>query len=83
MGKNTWKIIGIISIVINILLISGFIWTMKLGNESIDNDNSCYYDVCDVDNLNSASYHYYYDNAEKVCYCYDEYYEIIEQTYLG
>ena len=83
MGKNTWKVIGIISIVINILFLAGFVWAMNLGNESIDNERNCYYDFCDVDNIESPAYNYHYDEYNEVCYCYNEYNEIIQETYLG
>lgn len=83
MDKKGWKIFAIISIVVNILLISGFFWGLSSVNESIENDNFCYYDFCDVDNDESPAYMYIYDEYEKVCTCYNEYNEIIQETYLG
>jgi len=83
MEKKTWKTLAIIFMLISLILSSVITWAVVSANKTIENDNYCYYDVCDVDNLESPAYDYYYDEVEGICSCFDENYEVYEQTYLG
>ena len=56
---------------------------IELQNQAIENENLCYYNLCDVDNETSPSYHHKYQEEDGICYCFNEYNEIIKQTYLG
>jgi len=81
MGKETWRVLAIISIIVNILFVVLLIWGINLADTEIENENICYYDVCDVDNVDSPSYDYDFING--VCYCYNQTNHIIQEAYLG
>lgn len=61
-----WKTIAIIFIVITILETIFIGYVFYLGNEIIDNEDMCSYEIC-------ASYEaYYYDSIYQACECYQD-----------
>jgi len=63
---NGWKLISIIVTIILILETSFIFWAWQLGSEQINNDLECSINICD------GYGSYFYDNYEKICYCYED-----------
>jgi len=75
-----YKIATIVLSIIVVLQLLFIGWIFQLGYQAIDNENICYYDVCKMDTLEYSAW--YYDDYEKVCYCYEGD-DITQQKYLG
>lgn len=60
----SWKVLGIISIIINILLIIFLGYLFNVGSDWLNNDNECAINVC------GGYESYYYNDITKMCYCY-------------
>ncbi len=78
MKNERWKTIAIIFICLFILETLVIVWFYNIGTESIENENECAYNICDVGNIHEA---YAYDETNKICYCYNNG-EIDYQKYM-
>ena len=62
--KIVWKRIATISIIINIIVILGFLWLWGIGIDVVESENICGLNICkDYES-------FYYDVYENICYCY-------------
>lgn len=61
---NYWKIVGIVFIVLFVLETAFLVYAVKLGNESIEKETECSYDVCAY----ADAFIYYEDYG--ICECY-------------
>jgi len=75
---NSWRVIAIIFMLISALLFGILVWLSSIGNEIIENEFECSYNLCP--NLESDAY--LYDEVNKVCYCYLDQ-EIVHTEYMG
>ena len=66
--ENNWKILAI-ALLIVVIVESVFIaWLFVSGTEMFENDIECAVNICADDKYDA----YYYDDYEKVCYCYTD-----------
>lgn len=70
MDKKRWKILAIIFIILFILETWAFVSLIIIGNDVIDKENNCAYNVCGLGNNESTYDAYYYDSVASMCYCY-------------
>ncbi len=72
---TNWKTIAIIFIILFTLETSFFIWAWNMYAREQENQNTCFYEICDgyIDA-------WYY---EDVCLCYDENHEIVKKEWMG
>jgi hypothetical protein len=61
---NGWKIIAIISILINLSIVLLFGYLIYEDNKQVENKNICYFEICE--GYREATY------EEQVCTCYTE-----------
>lgn len=78
---NGWKVTAIISIILNLLILSFVGWGVSLVAEDAEVTNECWYNTCS--DFEDA----YYDTTNGMCYCYmfnDETREldIAKETYM-
>lgn len=78
MVKPVWKILAIIFMAIFVLMIIFFGWALNYANSSIENENECSINICDLEDATS----YYYDEYSQICYCYDADMDTIKVEYL-
>lgn len=64
---NWWKITAIIFMIICIIETGLICWSISLYNQSVEKEETCAYDICDVGNTYE---NYYFDSMENICYCY-------------
>lgn len=81
MVKNTWKIIGIISIGIAILEFLAIIIIFNSSFKYIERENECAYEICDMEESDTYEA-YLYDDYEQMCYCYIDG-EIVKTKYIS
>lgn len=74
-----WKLIGIVSLIFNIIFVLLFILAFSYGNGVLENENECIVNVCSMDHAASYSY----DDYSKTCSCYDMYGSVIYDEVLG
>lgn len=76
MEKTGWKATAIILGIILILGILLFVWVWSIGTTMIENENICSINIC------NGYETYYYDDLDKICYCYNNH-EVFYQEYIG
>lgn len=77
---NTWKVVAIIAIVLLIFETALIVYFYTIGNEMIENEESCAMITCAGGNYDS----YQYDIYSKMCYCFDDNGEIgLQKSYNG
>ena len=67
---NGWKVTAIIFIILFILETSLLVWAWNSGSQSIQNENECVYDVCELGNAVPNYDTYSYDDYTGMCSCY-------------
>jgi len=76
-----WKITAIIFIIIAIAEFSLLAWWWNVGTAYIENEETCAYEICDLDE--SYDYDaYFYDDYDNTCYCYIDN-EVAKVKYIG
>jgi len=75
-----YKIATIVLSIVVLLETIFIIFVIGLGMQIIDQENECYYDICQMDTDNYSGW--YYDDIGEVCYCYNGE-KITNQKYLG
>jgi len=65
---NGWKVTAIIFIVLFILETAAFIVLLKLGNDVIEKEEECMWNICEGEEYIS----YNYDSFTGLCSCYTE-----------
>jgi len=61
-----WKILAIVSVILNVMVIGIFITFWSLGTDIIEKENECVYNLC------KGYDSYFFDEYESTCYCYAE-----------
>lgn len=64
--KGSWKVIGIIFIILFVLETLFVIWAWNVGGTMIEQENECSINLCAGEEYDA----YYYDSAERMCYCF-------------
>lgn len=76
MKKTGWKITAITALIMLVFVISFTTFLVIIGNNLISTEAECSINVC------SGADTFYYDYAEKVCFCYiDD--ELVSEEYIG
>lgn len=70
-----WKVFGIVFMILFILETLLLVWMFSIGSKMIQRDTECGVNVC------SDFESYYYDDFEKLCYCFNDN-EIVFQKYM-
>jgi len=76
-----WKIVAIIFIILFILETIFIIWLFNIGTDSIETENHCAYEICNLDESDRFDA-YFSDDWENICYCFKNG-EIEHQKYIG
>lgn len=82
MAKSGWKVVAIIFIILFIVETVGIIWIFKIGNDSINKENECAMDICQMGSTYNSFDAYQYDSMNNMCYCYKNR-EILKSKYMG
>ena len=67
---NGWKVTAIIFIILFVLETALLVWMFNLGTNSMQNENECAYDVCELGNTYPSYETYSYDDYSGICSCY-------------
>ena len=74
---NGWKVTAIIFILLFILQTALVVFFINLGMTMVENESECSVNICGDDKYDS----YFYDDYEKICYCYTDG-EITHQEFM-
>ena len=77
---NGWKVTAIIFITLFVLETSVFIIGYNEVTKDIDFENRCYYDVCDLGNIDSKYTAYNYEDTYNVCTCWQNEKIVLEKV---
>jgi len=76
MGKNIWKILAIIFIVLFVVETAFIGWGIFLVKQQQKNTETCIIDICGYDPIKEVwtqeFIDYYYDKIDKTCYCFNQ-----------
>lgn len=76
--SSGWRTATIVLSVIVVLFLILFTWGIVAVNQDMARENDCVFNICGDDIYNS----YYYDEWEKVCYCFTDG-ELAKTRYMG
>ena len=75
MEKKGWRNLAIVFMALSFMLGITLIWAYNVGTEMIENESECAYNIC----LTGETY--YYDEIQKICYCYQNN-ELVHSEYI-
>lgn len=68
---NGWKLATIVLAIVLICETILFGWFVRIGYQELEKEDDCIFNTCKLDE------YYYYDSFDSVCYCYDEFDNIV------
>ena len=73
-----WKVTALIFMVLFVLLLIFVIFLFNIGSDALNKEAECSANICEKDKYDS----YYYDDYEKICYCFRDR-EAVYHKYIG